>query len=341
MNLSCLVRDEERRRSRCASLVDELSSFERETITACNVCGAVSLVVVGASDRYGLLLRSGMCLNCGLIFLIDRFTADGYARFYRDYYRPLVSAYLNRPQTAQAIQAEQKRYARTLLETFRGFFRLHSGATLLDVGGSTGVVASEFVKEYDLSAMVLDPSPDELDVARAAGHRTICSLFETWEGNGEQFDLILCCRTIDHFLDLKGSLIKLLNLCKPSGYLLIDIIDVEAVRKSKGMLERAIKVDHPFYLCNEIAPVILASVGFQVMYSEIVGDSWRVTYLCRPSSTSKTDVQVPRSWMIQRLRDLQQNRAAVIEARRRPCDWRDAGRRRAYYFKKRLFGNRA
>ena len=336
MKLSCLVRDAAIRRKRCAPICEELAELTLETITTCNICDAAEVAVLTVSDRYGLPVRSGMCLRCGLIFLLDRFTAEGYTRFYQDYYRALGSVYLNRPITPKTLQEEQRRYARSLIETFRGLLPLPAGTTLIDVGGSTGVVATEFAGAYGMAATVLDPSPDELEQARAAGHTTMCTLFETWEGTDEQFDLVLCNRTIDHFLDLKRALEKLRSLCKPSGYLLIDIVDVEMIRKRKGMLEGAIKVDHPYYLCNEIAAAILQEAGFAVVYREIASSPERVTYLCRPGEVVQKDQRPSAAWIRQRLRGLHENHLAVVEARRQPCDWRDVVRRKGYRLKNKL-----
>ncbi|MFZ6031510.1 MAG: class I SAM-dependent methyltransferase [Chloroflexota bacterium] len=336
-NLSRIVRDADQRRKRCISAVEVLSEINREVVTSCNICGEKNILIVSNLDRYGFPLRAGMCTNCGLIFLIDRLTADGYAEFYKNHYRSLVSAYLGRLQNAATIQAEQKQYAQTLLALFKGLMPLKPGDKLLDVGGSTGVIASEFANAYGLSATVLDPSPDELEVAKSAGHKTICALFESWSGNSDPFDVVVCCRTIDHFLDLKDSLSKLLSLCKPSGYVLIDIIDVEAVRR-RAMLEGAIKVDHCYYLCAEVAPAILASAGFQVLGAELVSHLDRVTYLCCPSSMPAVEIASPQVWLMQRVRDIQQARLDQLEAKRQPYSTWDMLHRQAYRLKRKLIG---
>ena len=286
----------------------ELMNFNTEVITSCNLCESDDIMIIGANDRYGLPIRSGMCLNCGLIFLIDRFTADAYADFYAKHYRPLVSAYLGRTVDSQTIGPEQERYGRALVKTFKGLLDLPNKPKLIDIGGSTGKVASAFVEKYNAEAVILDPSPDELKVARQLRYETICDLFETWKGTDEQFDLVLCCRTIDHFLYLKRSLAKLRGLCKPWGYLMIDIVDVDIIWQKKGILEAAIKVDHPYYLTSEITPYILKNASFKIICSEIVSDPEKVTYLCQKTEVNENESYVNRDFIDKRVRAFQQYR---------------------------------
>jgi ubiquinone/menaquinone biosynthesis C-methylase UbiE len=329
-----------RRQQRCAEFVKELATWEKETVTRCNVCHSSTIMIIANIDRYGLPVRTGMCMRCGLIFLIDRLTLEGYARFYEEIYRPLASAYLGRRNDAASFEVGQAQYARKIVEIFRGFIPPAEVSTLLDIGGSTGVVASEFVRAYNARVTVLDPSSEELEIARAKGHRTMHGLLENWHDGAEPFDLVLCCRTIDHFIDLRGSLLTMRNLCKPDGYVFIDIIDIEAIRTRKGMLEGALKIDHCYYLSSEVAPAIIAGAGLEVVYSEIASDPEHVTYICKPSVTAPVP-EIQPVWLVERVRAFQQNRLAAIEARSQPCGLKDALRRKAYRIKKKLLGARA
>lgn len=313
MSLPSQLRRLKEQRARCAPLVAQLKNWKTETVRQCNICGSEDIVVITREDRYALPVRSGLCRNCGLIFLVDRFSTEDYGRFYQEFYRPLVSRRVSREQNPQTLQNEQRQYGDAMLRAFDGFLPLSQGASFLDIGGSTGVIADRFRDKYGVRATVLDPSPDELEVAKSNGHEIVCGLLETWEGDGRQFDLILCGRTIDHFLDLKGSLRKMHKLCKPDGYMLIDIIDVEAIRQNRGILEGAIKVDHCYYLSSEVAPAILAVGGWEVLKTEIVSHPERVTYLCKPI-TPVEDAPAPAAWITARLRDLQRNSMTALMA---------------------------
>lgn len=74
--------DLQQRRKRCGSEAARLRKLQREVIVSCNICSSPRHVLVTSKDRYGLPLRSALCLDCGLLYLVDRFTSSGYAEFY-------------------------------------------------------------------------------------------------------------------------------------------------------------------------------------------------------------------------------------------------------------------
>ena len=76
------------------------------------------------------------------MFLNPRMTAAAYGRFYDGIYRPLVSAFHGRLIDAQTIQAEQRDYAVDRADDDPAVLRGRRACeTMLDIGGSTGVVA--------------------------------------------------------------------------------------------------------------------------------------------------------------------------------------------------------
>lgn len=297
-------------RRRCSDMVRVIEDWEWETATACNVCGSQEITLISREDRYGLRHRSGLCRFCGLVFLIDRLTAEGYERFYAEMYRPLVGAFLGCGESPKRLRASQERYAQDLINSLRGLLQIPDGGRLLDIGGSTGFVSSALAREFGVRALVLDPSPQELEVARQEGHETECGLFESWKGDGRTFDLILCARTIDHFMDLSGALRKMRRLISDDGWLLIDIVDLYQIRDRRGVIDGAFKVDHCYYLYSEIAPAVLASAGWKVVISDIATATERVLYACRPTEASEIEA-VPEESISAWLRRLQLERSLV------------------------------
>src|ERR1041385_5573814 len=110
------------RRKRCAPAREQLLTYQRQHVPSCNVCGSPRNVIVAERDRYGLPLRTAMCVHCGLIYLVDRFSAAGYGRFYRDgMYRDVSSSFLGTSHSIAQIQANQTDYARHLAATLEGY----------------------------------------------------------------------------------------------------------------------------------------------------------------------------------------------------------------------------
>jgi SAM-dependent methyltransferase len=221
-----------------------------------------------------------VCADCGLGFLSPRLNADEYAAFYGNVYRPLVSAYHGRRIDAETVQVEQEAYAGELVE----FLRLHLEelpADVLDVGGSTGVVAGAVRDAFGTAVTVLDPAPDELAVAAAAGMETVEGFAEEFDPGDRRWELVLLCQTIDHLLDVAATLRALRLLLAPGGRAFVDVLDVTFMAKRRGSIEGAVKVDHPYYLTRETAIGFFDRAGLDVV-AERMSDDGHWGFLLAP-----------------------------------------------------------
>jgi len=270
------------RRARIAALGYDYAAQPKEAVARCNLCGASRFVVLAHRDRYGFAAEAHACGRCGLVFLNPRLTAEAYGRFYESVYRPLVSAYHGRLIDARTIQDEQRVYARERADFLRPF--LASGSkTLLDIGGSTGVVAGQFAREFGLAATILDPSPLEVAEAGRLGLETIAGLVEQHDFGGRTFDVVLVCQTVDHLLDVAGTLARVRGLLAPHGLLFIDIVDFRAAYLRNASVEDAVKIDHPYYLTESTMTLFLRRAGFDALRSDYAADHLHVGYVCRPA----------------------------------------------------------
>jgi SAM-dependent methyltransferase len=248
---------------------------------ACNLCGAREHAIeVAERDRYGYSATFVVCGRCGLGYLCPRLSATQYAHFYSEIYRPLVSAYHGRRIDAETVQLEQREYAAGLAAFLLPLLP-SSPRTILDVGGSTGVVASVLAEHLDARATVLDPSPAELAVARAAGMETIAGLVEDFDPGERSWDLVLLCQTIDHLLDVRGTLAALRRMTAPGGRAFVDIVDVDVLLGRTGSIERAVKIDHPYYLTRPTAAALFTLTGFTIVAERLTDDGHRGFVLAR------------------------------------------------------------
>lgn len=205
---------------------------------ACPICGTAN-PSRQAVDRYGYRIGLSTC-RCELIYLNPRLTAEGYADFYRHVYRPLTDAlagFAHTPTTGTkrgtAIGAMLRAQGVT-------------GASLLDVGGGTGAVASAVGTVLGCrSVTVLDPSAEELTHASARGCHTICGLAETQPPSDARYDVILCTYTADHWLDPLAALRWMRSVVAPGGSLWIDIVEAREWIRSAPL--DTWKIDHPLY----------------------------------------------------------------------------------------------
>ncbi|MGI9098585.1 MAG: class I SAM-dependent methyltransferase [Solirubrobacteraceae bacterium] len=241
-----------------------------EPVETCNLCGSRHLIEVARRDRYGYPSALAVCARCGLGLLSPRPTAGAYAAFYRDVYRPLVSAYHGRHIDADTVQEEQRGYAAQLHDFLDNVLSAEP-ASVLDVGGSTGVVAAAFARD-GVRPTVLDPAPDELAVAQAAGMEVVEGFAEDFEPGERRWELILLCQTIDHLLDVNATLHAIRGLLAPGGYAFVDVLDVSWVLARQGAIEGAYKVDHPYYLTRTTALGFFARAGLEVVGERMADD---------------------------------------------------------------------
>lgn len=259
------------RAERIAAVGYDYAAQELELVRSCNLCGSEHHVEVARTDRYGYSAVFRVCARCGLGFLSPRLTAAGYASFYDGVYRPLVSAYHGRLIDARTVQIEQRDYARELV----GFLEAHlvtAPADLLDLGGSTGVVAEVVRDAFGTRPTVLDPAPDELSVAAAAGMETIEGFVEDYDPGDRRWELVLLCQTIDHLLDARGALHAIHGLLTEGGHAFVDVLDVEFMARRRGSIEGAVKLDHPYYLTRSTALAYFRQAGLDPVAERLSSD---------------------------------------------------------------------
>lgn len=269
------------RTQRIQALAYDYDHQTKETVERCNLCGGDYFIQISQEDRYGYKAGAFACGRCGLVFLNPRLTASAYAEFYAGVYRPLVSAHHGRTIDARSIQAEQLEYAIERAEFAAPYLQTETKpGLLLDIGGSTGVVAQHFVERFGYAGTVLDPSAEELKDAARRGLETVHGLFELVDFGAKKYDLVLLCQTIDHLMDINLTLDKIHNRLANGGFFFVDIVDFRAGYLRNWSVTKTIKIDHPYYLTQEVMEAYLRSKGFKVLRKGYAADHLHISYLC-------------------------------------------------------------
>jgi SAM-dependent methyltransferase len=267
------------RAERIAALDFDYRAQPKAGVERCNLCGGSVFIGLTHRDRYGYPASASGCGRCGLVFLDPVMTAAAYGDFYTRTYRPLVSAFHGRLIDARTIQQEQREYALERGDLLAAYVKGRGYRTLLDIGGSTGVVADAFARRFDLRATVVDPAPLETAQAQALGIETIEGLVEHVDLGTRQFDVVVLCQTVDHLLDVTGTLRRLRDLIVPGGLFFVDIVDFRAAYLRNASVEGAIKIDHPYYLTEATMTAYLQRAGFETVRSDYAADHLHVSYI--------------------------------------------------------------
>ena len=210
--------------------------------------------------------------RCGLGFLSPRPTADAYAASTSDVYRPLVSAYHGRRIDAETVQDEQRVYA----EALRGFVAAHhrptDPASVLDVGGSTGIVAAAFAGDA-VRLTVLDPAPDELAVAEAAGMEVIEGFAEDLRSGRASAGTSCCCARRSTTCSTYDATLRAIRGCwRPAGTRSSMCSTSPGCSPARASIEDSYKIDHPYYLTRTTALGFFARTGLEVVGERMSDD---------------------------------------------------------------------
>ena len=309
--------------------------MKRVTVTSCNICGSGAASILCASDRYGFNSRAAMCLSCGLIYNVDRFTPESYSRFYfTGTYRNLIGAFKGVPQSIERIDRSQVAYADMLVKTFEGIVPPNHDGTLLDIGGSTGRISSQFQRRFGYRPTILEPSREEVEKAMAQGVHSIVGSLETWVTE-EKFDIVLLCRTIEHLYDLRQSLEKIRTLLKPGGLLFCDIADFLEIVRREGPPEATTKIDHVFWLTQETAVTIFRKFGLELVTVQLTLPPDQVGFLLRAVDSIPFQ-PVGTGWIQEQLRFFREVTTNWNDYGAQPMDVRDFLRQGAFRLKRTL-----
>jgi 2-polyprenyl-3-methyl-5-hydroxy-6-metoxy-1,4-benzoquinol methylase len=241
----------------------------KESVDRCNLCGSSRRHLQNTIDRYGLTAPSVQCEDCGLVYLSCRMTPTAYRTFYQDgHYRELLSLFYGRPITAANIEVDQARYALRLERWLDSYMDKIRGGTMLDLGGSTGVVADWLAKAYNLDATVVEPSAGEAGRAHDKGLAVAQVPLEEYDAGGNHYDLVLLCQTVDHLLDIAGDLARIRQWVAPGGLFFVDFVE-----------DGPIKIDHPYYLSRKTMAKYLSQAGLTVKAEEKSEDGLHVNVL--------------------------------------------------------------
>jgi len=327
--------DLQRRRRRCRPIVERLAKAPRASATDCNTCGSQQRAVLATGDRYGLPVRTALCLECGLVYLVEPLTPESYADFYASgCYREVTGQFSRRRRLLRQIRAGQLGYAERVFHFLAPYLPPAADAPLLDIGASTGLVADLFRQRLGFTPVLLDPAANEIDQPETRGMQRIAASFETWQPD-RRFELILLCRTVEHLQDLRGALQKVRELLTPDGIFFCDVADFLEVCRLEGPPEAVSRIDHCFWLTQETARYLFRRLGFEVVAIDGAAPFEQVGFALRRGEADPA-ARLPRGWIDAQVRRLRETGADWMAVGRRAVDPLDWLRRRSYRFKKLL-----
>ncbi len=234
------------------------------TSTSCELCSGGLLVTIAQRDRYGLPVRSVICRQCGLVSLNPRWDQAAYAKFYTDYYHPLLAEH----GITIAFENWQERfkkmaYAADLTRV------LPPSPRILEIGGGEGELAEYMQAEYSAEVVIVEPNAHAAAVARSKGFETVADVFENCRFEPASFDLVVLMRTVDHLINASQTFAAIRQLLKPAGKVLLDGVDYfRRMAFARDAIE-PLKVDHCYYFSTETLPALMRKQGLLPVITDV------------------------------------------------------------------------
>ena len=117
--------------------------------------------------------------------------------------------------------------------------------------------------------------------------------------------MILLCRSIEHLLDLRSALRRIRALLTPDGLFYCDIIDYLESCRTTGGPQTVSKMDHCYWLCQETAPLIFRSLGFEIVAATASFDPAVIGYVLRRGEARPVDgASGAVAYLVRRLREI-------------------------------------
>lgn len=235
----------------------------------CNLCGAENFFVLARRGANGLLVRTCLCKQCGLIYISPRMTKEGYGAYYKYSYRKDRQAVKG---DASSVLTEEhfdatRRFGRALGGRVRALIR---SGVVLDVGSSTGGVLAGFRDVVPgLRLVGIEPSVVESEFANRRGIRTYTTLFENFSEPLGDLVTIICVQSLNHLLDPRGFFRWCFEHLPAGGHLILSVKNFRQQVRRAGRLESGVQIDHPYMFVPETLRALVELVGFTVVYEDV------------------------------------------------------------------------
>ncbi len=230
----------------------------------CGVDSAKADLTIAERDRYGLPVTTVLCQACGLLRTNPRMTAEATAAFYQNDYRDL---YTQAPP--QQLWDDELRKGRDMAELIFGQMPIDI-KSVYEVGCGAGGTLQAFA-ERGCEVAGCDYGEDYMCFAREKGlslvegdaHALLSSR------GGEQADFVYMLHVMEHFVDLRAELHRVIDLVRPGGYLLVEVPGVRIIhtRYSSDIL-LYLQNAHNFHFTASTLRYTLESAGLEVQYCD-------------------------------------------------------------------------
>ena len=245
--------------------------YHENVVESCACCGSNKAFLIGEKDRYGLPVKTGVCVECGLIFTLNPLDETSNKRFYMDQYRNLYEG--------RNIRDEKwKKHLDSLYENRALFFSLsnilpeitmlNNHSLVVEIGTGAGWNLRSFQKR-GIPILGCDLDADLITHGNKMGIPIIFGSVKELIDQGIRSDLIILNHILEHTLNPVQFLIETQKILKPNGLIFIGAPGLRMLRFGEwgGDLAHCLQNAHNFLFELTTLTLIIKMAGLEHIYS--------------------------------------------------------------------------
>ena len=229
------------------------------------LCGEKRYVLLATKDRYGVPIRTVLCLGCGLVRSDPYYDERTLADFYSKQYRPL---YTGSETATEDFFSQQRTFGRDIVaflseKVFDG--KEIEGKKVFEVGCGAGGILEAF-RERGNEVFGCDYGETYIAYGKQQGLSLVAGGAKTLAQFGIA-DIIILNHTLEHMTEPLAELEQVKKLLSPSGILYIALPGIYSLhdgyrgRFVKGYLQNA----HIWYFTLKTLSAIVERSGFALV----------------------------------------------------------------------------
>lgn len=191
----------------------------------CNLCGGSDgdVEILATRDRNNKPMQTVICLDCGLVWIDPRPSADATKKFYTEEYRK---------QYKSTFKPKMKHVYRDMKRAIERFKRIRpmlvSGMKILDIGAGAGFFPY-VVKQNSYEVAGLEPNIGYAQYANEEFQLDIkVGFIQDIEFENSSFDIVTLNHVLEHLEGPFTTLTRLFDWLKPGGHLNVEVPNIEA-----------------------------------------------------------------------------------------------------------------
>ena len=201
------------------------------------------------------------CTECGFVFNAYESATQ---KDFNDYYISNNSKTVNYYDMLSADLADT--YFEHLYNGIKKYINKES--QILDVAGGYGEFSKYLLDKGYLNVSLLEMKTECIQYAKNIGINVIEGNLLEIEDIKHKYDLVICSHDLEHFIDIDKAIDKMRDMVKSSGYIFIEVPDIEEYEKLDRAPYHFLTYEHVCHFSENTLYNIANKFGFSIEYLE-------------------------------------------------------------------------